>query len=547
LLPFAGMRNTPRYTTRHTEQMVTGLVVVLACVVLYLGFQTFWFLCDDAYIAWRYVNNSVAGHGWVWNPPPFQPVEGYTSVLWVMVCELAWRVTGVEPPVAANWICLGFGYGTMLLVCDLVLRWELPEPLRHHRPAVLAVVLLAILSNRTFLTWLSSGLETAMFNFLLTWWVVEALASRREWDWVLRWTMAAGLMALARPDGLLFCGATAVGLTVHLWADGARWRRLAWAWPLLVVPAHLGWRFSFYGQWLPNTYYAKHVAAWPSSGLEYAACFAIENGLAVWLLVLGAFAWRLFRAGGFDRSWWRTWGVSVVGGAAVLAHFLYYTVDVGGDHFEYRVYSQLVPLLALSLASMLMRLSPQPRVFHGVFATYVALSLPIPWVHHAATSDPARYETIVAINDRFPEPVRPLVAVWDVLQYDIQFRGVGMRRHVHIEYLRQQRKRWPSREDGLEVSSDGFPSVARGGVGIPGWVMPNVFIIDRFGLNDRVIAHNPATKPHRHMAHDRLPPEGYLECFEPNVTSRRGQLTIERRSREMTAERIEECERRDWY
>jgi arabinofuranosyltransferase len=56
------------------------------------------FLCDDAYITFRYVSNARDGLGLVWNPPPFQPVEGYTSFLWALVLWAAWSLTGLEPP-----------------------------------------------------------------------------------------------------------------------------------------------------------------------------------------------------------------------------------------------------------------------------------------------------------------------------------------------------------------------------------------------------------------------------------------------------------------
>ena len=49
------------------------------------GWHLFYFLTDDAYITFRYVSNSLAGRGLVWNPAPFRPVEGYTSFLWAIV------------------------------------------------------------------------------------------------------------------------------------------------------------------------------------------------------------------------------------------------------------------------------------------------------------------------------------------------------------------------------------------------------------------------------------------------------------------------------
>jgi hypothetical protein len=52
------------------------------------------------------------------------------------------------------------------------------------------------------------------------------------------------------------------------------------------------------------------------------------------------------------------------------------------------------------------------------------------------------------------------------------------------------------------------------------WVLPTAAIVDAHGLNDLVIARS-AIDPTigRVMAHDRVPPEGYLECFGANVSN----------------------------
>ena len=56
-------------------------VFVAAVLVACAGWQLMWFLTDDAYISFRYLSNALRGYGLVWNPPPFQPVEGYISAL----------------------------------------------------------------------------------------------------------------------------------------------------------------------------------------------------------------------------------------------------------------------------------------------------------------------------------------------------------------------------------------------------------------------------------------------------------------------------------
>jgi arabinofuranosyltransferase len=75
-----------------------------------------------------------------------------------------------------------------------------------------------------------------------------------------------------------------------------------------------------------------------------------------------------------------------------------------------------------------------------------------------------------------------------------------------------------------------------------------VAIIDRFGLNDVVIAHSPArstSQLHRFMAHDRKPPKGYLPCFRQNVQiDDHGKVTVTPREQPLEADEIRKCETR---
>ena len=57
-------------------------VAVLAHLALA---SAFWFVCDDAYISWRYGANLAAGHGLAWNPGEPSPVEGYSEFAWVLL------------------------------------------------------------------------------------------------------------------------------------------------------------------------------------------------------------------------------------------------------------------------------------------------------------------------------------------------------------------------------------------------------------------------------------------------------------------------------
>ncbi len=127
------------------------LIAVLAAGLLVAGHQLFWFLCDDAYIAFRYVSNSQYGHGYTWNAPPFLPVEGYTSFLWVVILDLAWTLTGWDPTVTANPLSLVCALAATALVGVWAWRLPLTGGLARARVGVLGAVLLGTVTNRTWL------------------------------------------------------------------------------------------------------------------------------------------------------------------------------------------------------------------------------------------------------------------------------------------------------------------------------------------------------------------------------------------------------------
>lgn len=530
----------------------------IAVFAVYFGWTTFWFLTDDAYIAFRYVSNGMAGYGFVWNPPPFLPVEGYTSFLWVVLLKLVWQITGVEPPVSANYLSLAFGYATLFVCYRFVARMTLPARLSGHRLWILALIFIGTITNRTFLTWLSSGLETALFNFCVTWWLYEAFtaAENRDGKWAFRFSASAALSALARPDGLLVVAGT---LVIHcsefLRKNGnvGLFQRLACSIPLAAVPVHLVWRRLIYGEWLPNTYYCKHTGVWPESGLRYLGCFIIEYGLWIWLLFATAYLVPKLRR--HDGNALRPGLASIppiISAMVLLGHFGYYTLIIGGDHFEYRVFSHLIPLLFLSAAWLISRISERPPVMYAFMLTFILVSYPIPWLHWQDTKDlKTRDETHMLIHpvaDHFPAPIRPVIDQWDKWQAWLIMHHVGMRHQEHKIFHEFMTADMPARTEGLQFRWEQRIIMSATCVGVVGWVLPGVAVIDALGLNDRVIARTPVNEPkeQRQMAHDRKPPPGYIECFRPTRFHNGERYLVLPYRIALTDDAIRACESHDW-
>jgi arabinofuranosyltransferase len=501
-------------------------LLAAASAGLCFAWQRLWFLTDDAFIAFRYVANRQLGHGYVWNAPPFLPVEGYTSFLWVALLDGVWSVLGSEPPDAANALGLLCGIGTLALTAWMVLRLRLPASQEPLRTAFLAIALIGLVTNFNFVMWTSSGLETSLFNFLFAGWVAATVfiaPERRGWVW---WSaLTAGLLSLTRPDGLLVVAATGALLGAMRIADPGRLplRNLRLAWPLLLPVAHTLWRHSFYGEWLPNTYWAKHVAPWPEAGLRYLASYTLEYGLWAWATIVSlALALRLRglrpRAGTLP---------ALAVATTLLAHTAYYVLRVGGDHFEYRVFSHSVALVLVSsvwgaarLAENAQRARPALLALPGLV---VALAIPLPWTLWVQSRSADTRQTSFNLT----VPLAPLLPSWlasyagrlDALQrWLIVDHAIGKRYQEHRVFLDFRKAMFP-RERQLQTDWPEHSAYTAISVGIPGWILADAHILDRVGLNDYVVARTPVRDVEsRRMAHDRRPPDGYIACFHPNIS-----------------------------
>jgi hypothetical protein len=319
------------------RQRVVAVVVVagLSLWAMAMAATRAW-VCDDAFITLRCAENLANGLGAVYNAG--ERVEGYSNPSWLVFAALAIRL-GLDPVAFVQWLgilCLG----ALVPVTFLAGRRLIPGDAGFLPLAALGVALHTHLAD-----FASCGLETLGFVLLVTLVFLVLARAERPGQWALA-SLLAVLAALTRPDGAV------IGALAGLLALGAglRARRLApvlaFALPglLLFVPFLL-WRHAYYGDWLPNTFYAK------SAHDPYAA--------------QGWFYVRLF----FD-AYWVLWPAFVSlpamlflrrrGGAmpvlAVLTlGYLAFVIWVGGDFMFARFCLPVTPLCYLGLEALTRR------------------------------------------------------------------------------------------------------------------------------------------------------------------------------------------------
>ena len=119
-----------------------------------------------------------------------------------------------------------------------------------------------------------------MFNFLVTLWIYIGLFKSN--DSIMKYfllSIISVMIYLTRPEGLIFNIFALIyfiyGVKYIFLTDNKKLLYLSQL-PILLTVFHFLWRKNFYGEWLPNTYYAKLVNPWPESGIRYFLSFIFE-------------------------------------------------------------------------------------------------------------------------------------------------------------------------------------------------------------------------------------------------------------------------------
>ena len=482
-----------------------------------------WFLTDDAFISFRYVRNLLEGHGLVFNPGEY--VEGYTNFLWVLELAAFWGLFGVRPEQAAPWLSVAYTAATLAVV----LWWAACAPGLRHRGLAVWMVLGLLCSSATFATWTSGGgLETRQFTFFVVLAVVCLLLHGRDWRGLTVASVALAAAALTRPEGPLIaacCIAWHVAATAAS-SSGWNWRHFAClAGPFAaLVAAHFLFRYAYYGDWLPNTYYAKHVRPWYEAGFRYLWAAALNTGL--YLLVPLALA-------ALRRAWRSRRDLAYALPLLCVAAHMAYVLRIGGDLFEYRPLDFYWPLLAIPAVHGIVGLansmwpanrSDRRRRDGRVRGTAVALLLPVLlyssmvqnaflYVRAQSSADPPLPVVVTVLSLNLVPGGQALFAIANDLIGGLSSQIIGLNATHHRDHAAALIRDWSAYE---RVSRESIPEDAAAvitAIGISSFYVPTLRVVDFYGLTDAVIARNPTERPNhrRVIAHDRMPPPGYLE------------------------------------
>ncbi|MCE1255160.1 MAG: hypothetical protein LWX83_16630, partial [Anaerolineae bacterium] len=479
-------------------------------------------LCDDAYITFRTVDNFVNGYGLTWNV--IDRVQAYTHPLWMFLISLVYFFTR-EIYFTSLIVSLSLSFAAVYILYKKLASAQIT--------AIFAVLVLSF--SNAFVDYSTSGLENPLSYILLVlflWMYLTYQGKQR----VLILSLLASLAILNRVD-------TGAFYFFPLLYELIKQRSIkAWAWAILGQVPFLLWEiFSiiYYGFPFPNTAYAKlnagiNHAQYYQWALNYYQ-FTFEHDPITFLGIIG---------GLISACLLKDWRERMI--ALGIPVYLLYIIYIGGDFMGGRYFT--LPLLCAMV--LFSRLNvPDLKLPYAA----VALAM-MGWAALSAT-----YATPIAHNIFNINAAKFNAGVADERLYYGRNSGLVYLKDRLFERIlleNPQELKWPSfpwRFEGerMKISAqNGQQNVfITGAIGYKGYYAgPKVFIIDYFTLSDPLLARLPViSHTEWRVGHlTRTVPLGYLESIEtgqnrfidPKLAEFYGKLTLITRGDLFSAERL---------
>jgi arabinofuranosyltransferase len=356
-----------------------ALAVAAALVALLVARRQAW-VCDDALITFRYVDNWVAGRGLVFNAG--ERVEGFSNPLFVVLLAPFARA-GRDLFVVATTLGL-----VAIMLEAALLVWLSARATGSILIAAAAAALFC--SDRVVAVWATGGLETGVHALFLT---AAFAVCVSELDAPGRRVHAATALLLAvavsRPEGALFF-LLYLGQLVVTARPAARPMVRALNLFLPIAALLLVARYLYYGELVANPYRAK-VAGVPGLGfgVGQARAFAARCGFSgaialAWLPLVAAAAAALRGGDEQQRALRRRLVLALVWIAAQLAA----AVAMGGDYMnDFRFFRPLMAIFAFAVACALALIARAPRrgAVAVAVASFAALFAAHAWLQRAGS------------------------------------------------------------------------------------------------------------------------------------------------------------------
>jgi arabinofuranosyltransferase len=426
---------------------------------------------DDANIYLVYARNVANGHGFVFNVGG-ERVEGFTSILWTLICAFAFRLSNHPEQILLIINIIMISAGIAITLTYLQDEFRGPQATQPAKLLWASIFLILLVTSPRYIVWNTITLmENGLWSTLLlitTIFVIKDHSSSREIN--LGFIPLLILLVMTRPESMFWGSIFIAILFIRLVFVKSPMAALMDLEPsilcfMICVSLMILFQFQYFGYLLPNTYYAKVSPSLVydiQQGGIYLSKYIISDPIVLisviaitvsgWSSIAGIFSKKIPK----DSSIY----LPMIAGAGLLEPLI-----IGGDHFgAFRIYQNIYPIEILCLLYFMSRIFP-------IYIRTKEFTKAVQWRSKAFRFGP----TLLLILVFVPSQISLWGSVKSEIGVEFQVADYGRKSGLVIQQLFSTLPKLPS----LGVVTSGGIKYSYAGE-----------IVDLMGLNNTIMAHN---------------------------------------------------------
>ncbi|MTI38030.1 hypothetical protein, partial [Fulvivirga lutimaris] len=331
--------------------------VITVLAILYAWLNKF--IQDDAFISFRYAKSFAEGNGLRWNIGEIG-VEGYSNFLWTLIISIGLKLK-IEPVLFSQII------GIMFFILSLLIVYNIANRVFTGWNSTLFLFLTSF--NYSFSIYATGGLETSAQTFfcLCIFWLAIEYINKKKLATLFLYSFISGISLLNRLDSGLFILITGVIILINIinefkfTSSGVKRYFTLFLPACLIVFTWLIWKWDYYGNILPNTFYVKGGIEKPLevlfNGFMFVLMFLLYTFMLPSIHILVKTIFKESKAVIHNISKPTLTGLASV----VILFWVAYVLKIGGGFMEFRFLVPIIPFLLLLIIKGLEGLNGNSR------------------------------------------------------------------------------------------------------------------------------------------------------------------------------------------
>lgn len=238
---------------------------------------------DDAYISYRYGKNLMSGNGLVYNQGEY--VEGYTNFLWTVITAPFTKIKVVDVAVLSTILGLFISIFNILLLA--LISKEFSRKITEYLKYLVLLPSLFIALDDSIAFWAIGGMEFPIYTLFILGIIYNYFKLNEDPKHLRFIILFLVLCTLTRPEGNMIYAIT----VIHMFIFRKKITNFKKVFTSVILYyalfclVYYGFKFFYYGQIIPNTFYAKGVTDWKMNILLGSKYLALCVGTRLYIFI----------------------------------------------------------------------------------------------------------------------------------------------------------------------------------------------------------------------------------------------------------------------